>query len=329
MKNYGMAVVGLGVVGRRMLEQAARHGGFRIVSAFDTSAEARAAAARDFPDVALAADAAEAIARDGVDLVYVAVPPLAHAHHVRMAIAAGRAVLCEKPLGVDLAESAALVEEVAASGVAQAVNFVFASSAAVDALHEVVREPGFELRSVAIDVRFHQWPRAWQASAGWLRHSAEGGFTREVLSHFVYLLHRVLGPVSLQGAACQAGAGAGESERAVAAVLTAGGVPISMSGSVGGQPPDVVEARFVGAQRELRLVDWFRLVDRAPGSGGGTEFPGLPADPRNAAFQAQLDQLHSMLSGRPHTLADFASALAVQRVVESMLEARPTNKDRT
>jgi hypothetical protein len=126
--------------------------------------------------------------------------------------------------------------------------------------------------------------------------------------------------VPLQGAACRAGVGAGEAELSVAAVLACGGVPTTLTGSVGGQPPDLVEARFVGAARELRLLDWFRLNDHAPGRGVAA-FPGLPEDPRDAAFRAQLDQLHAMLSGRPHSLADFATALSVQRVVEAMLGA--------
>lgn len=318
MKEYGMAVIGLGVVGRRMIEQVARHGGFRVVAALDNSPAARAAIAADHPDVPLCTRLAESIERLDVDLVYVAVPPLAHAQYVRAALAAGKAVFCEKPLGIDVDESAALTDEVAASGVRSAVNFVFASSAAVDALHERIRSRQFDLRAVEVQVRFHQWPRAWQAGAAWLNRSDQGGFTREVLSHYVYLLHRLLGGVELRGAMLRSPA-AGAAETASIALLDCGGVPVAMSGSVGGQAPDVVEARFVGAQRELRLVDWFRLLEFGADAPAGAPVAGLPQDPRTAAYQAQLDQLHAMLSGGTHTLPDFGAALAVQRVVESVL----------
>ena len=40
MKRYGMAVIGLGVVGRRMLEHAATHPGVRVASAWDAAAPA-------------------------------------------------------------------------------------------------------------------------------------------------------------------------------------------------------------------------------------------------------------------------------------------------
>ncbi|MCZ8106071.1 MAG: Gfo/Idh/MocA family oxidoreductase, partial [Burkholderiales bacterium] len=261
MKRYGMAVIGLGVVGRRMLEQAAASAGIQVVSAWDAAAPVRAAAAADFPGLPLAASAADGIERLDVDVVYVAVPPLAHAPLVRAAVAAGKAVFCEKPLGVDVAESEALVAEVERSGVRQAVNFPFASSAAVDALARTVAEPAFGLRGIEMRVRFHEWPRAWQAGATWLSRADQGGFTREVLSHFVYLAHRLFGgEVALQGAAvAHPPSPAGAAETAVAAVLDCAGVPATVSGTVGGAAPDRIEARFVGARAELVLADWYRL----------------------------------------------------------------------
>ena len=321
MKRYGMAVIGLGVVGRRMLEQAAASAGIQVVSAWDAAAPVRAAAAADFAGLPLAASAADAIARLDVDVVYVAVPPLAHAPLVRAAVAAGKAVFCEKPLGVDVAESEALVAEVQHSGVRQAVNFPFASSAAVDALARAIAEPAFGLRGVEMRVRFHEWPRAWQAGATWLSRADQGGFTREVLSHFVYLAHRLFGgEVALQGAAVAfAPSPAGAAETAVSAALDCAGVPATVSGTVGGAAPDRIEARFVGARAELVLADWYRLDVVDADAPQGRPMPGLPEDPRTAAYQSQLAQLQAMLSGDAHTLPGFADALAVQRRIEAML----------
>jgi 1,5-anhydro-D-fructose reductase (1,5-anhydro-D-mannitol-forming) len=323
MKRFGMAVIGLGVVGRRMLEQAGESAGVQVVSAWDSTAAVRAAAAADFPGLPLAASAAAAIERLDVDVVYVAVPPLAHAGLVRAAIAAGKAVFCEKPLGVDVAESAALVEEIGRSGLAQAVNFVFASSDAVDALRQAVTAPAFGLRSVEIRTRFHEWPRAWQAGAAWLQRADQGGFTREVLSHYVYLLHRVLGGAELVGA-CVTGPAddLGAAETALSATLRSAGVPVTLVASVGGTAPDLIEARFVGDGREWRLSDWYRLETADAASPLGRPAAGLPADPRRASYQRQLAQLQAMLSGESHSLPDFADALAVQRTVEAMLQTR-------
>jgi predicted dehydrogenase len=323
MKRYGMAVIGLGVVGRRMLEQAAAVPGIQVASAWDPLPAARAAAAADFPGLPLATGAVDAIERLDVDVVYVAAPPLAHAALVRAAIAAGKAVFCEKPLGIDVAESEALVDEVRASGTRHAVNFPFASSAAVDAIARATADPAFGLQSIEVSIRFARWPRAWQAGATWLARAEQGGLTREVLSHFVWLLLRLRGAVSLQGAALQRPAAPeGAAETAIAAALVAGGVPVTVSGSVGGTDPDRVEARFVGAASELLLSDWYRLESFDAASPQGRPFGGLPDDPRTATYRRQLAQLHALLSGEPHTLPGLDEALAVQRVVEAMLNPR-------
>jgi predicted dehydrogenase len=323
MKRYGMAVIGLGVVGRRMLEQAGKGGGVQVVAAWDASSQARAAALADFPGLPMCASADEAIERLDVDIVYVAVPPLAHGSLVRAAIAARKAVFCEKPLGVDLADSIALTDEIGRSGLGQAVNFVFASTAAVEALRRAVLAPAFGLRAVEIRTRFHEWPRAWQAGATWLERSDQGGFTREVLSHYVYLLRRMFGEVDLIGADVVGPAGSPEAaETALAATLACSGVPVTIAASVGGAAPDLIEARFVGAAAELRLSDWYRLEVFDASSAQGRALPGLPSEPRGATYLRQLEQLHAMLSGEPHTLPDFGDALAVQRIVEAMLARR-------
>lgn len=320
MKRYGMAVIGLGVVGRRMLEQTALHDAIDVVSAWDASAATRQQVLADFPGVPMSVSATDAIERLDVDVVYVAVPPLAHAGLVRAAISAGKAVFCEKPLGIDLVESQALVEELERSGRAAAVNFPFASSAAVDAIAQGIAAPGFDLRALEIRTRFHQWPRDWQASASWLDRADQGGFTREVLSHYVYLTLRLLGSPRLQGASVYRPVPEA-AERALSATLQAGGLPVSVTGTTGGAAPDLIEARFIGAQAEWRLVDWYRLEHVHAAAPQGEAVPGLPADPRRAAYQKQLDQLVALIRGEPHTLASLADAFAVQQCIEGMLSS--------
>lgn len=57
------------------------------------------------------------VADAGIDLVYVATPPRFHAEHARLAIAAGKPVLVEKPFTMNGAEAEALVAEAQAARV--------------------------------------------------------------------------------------------------------------------------------------------------------------------------------------------------------------------
>ena len=71
------------------------------------------------------ADLAAALAAGPVDCVHVATPNALHAPLVRQALAAGKHVLCEKPLAMDAAEGAELLRLAEAAGVVHAVNFNF------------------------------------------------------------------------------------------------------------------------------------------------------------------------------------------------------------
>src|SRR2546428_9386214 len=79
-------------------------------------------------------------ARADVDLVCVHSPPFLHAPHVRLALAAGHAVLCDKPFAMDAEEAAALVAEAEAAGVVHLVNFEFRHQPARVRLRELLAE---------------------------------------------------------------------------------------------------------------------------------------------------------------------------------------------
>jgi predicted dehydrogenase len=71
----------------------------------------------DLPGVAVAPDLEAALAGRDIDLVVVATPDESHFDLARRAIAAGRAVVVDKPFTITLAEAQTLVAEAAAAGV--------------------------------------------------------------------------------------------------------------------------------------------------------------------------------------------------------------------
>jgi predicted dehydrogenase len=80
-----------------------------------------------------------AIARTDVDLVSVHSPPFLHASHVRAALAAEKAVLCDKPFATNAGEAAELVAEAAAAEVVALCNFEFRFHPVRRLLRELVR----------------------------------------------------------------------------------------------------------------------------------------------------------------------------------------------
>jgi predicted dehydrogenase len=65
------------------------------------------------------------LAADDVDIVHICTPNATHAPLVRAAIAAGKHVICEKPLAVNVLEAQELVALAAAAGLTATVPFVY------------------------------------------------------------------------------------------------------------------------------------------------------------------------------------------------------------
>jgi predicted dehydrogenase len=314
-----LGIIGAGIMGERLLS--AIHGApdspVRIAAIWDPAPEALARIGAAFPAVPRVADAAAVIAASGC--VYVASPPASHLGYARAAIAAGRSVFCEKPLAIDLAEARAFVAEAGAAG---AVNFPFASSPGVAAIARWIAEGAIGTpRRLTVAVAFARWPRPWQADAArWLDAREEGGFTREVVSHFLFLARRLLGPLEgIEGRI--AFPEAGRSERAIDVTLTAGGLPVTLTGRVGGVDADDHNTwTLEGDAGSVRLRDWAIAERRGPDGRFEPEPDAIPNERlRPITLRRQIAGVVRMARGEPHHLATFAEALAVQEAVERIL----------
>jgi predicted dehydrogenase len=144
--------VGIGIVGYGLMGRAHAHGytvaphvrelgvtpRLRVVSGRDEAAVAAAAARYGFADST--ADWREVVGRSDVDIVDVCTPPGAHAEVVEAAVAAGKAVLCEKPLAADYASAQRAARAAAEAGVPNAIGFNYRRLPALALLRELVQD---------------------------------------------------------------------------------------------------------------------------------------------------------------------------------------------
>jgi predicted dehydrogenase len=317
-----IGVISLGVMGLRMLARLAEHPRTRALVAWDPNPAAVAEAKQRYPELRIAATAAEAIGAPGLDGLYIASPPASHLAYAHQGFDAGLAVFCEKPLTVDFPEGRRAIARIEAERLRSGVNFSLASSPGLAAMTAAIRDGTVgEPRQVEIELAFDQWPRTWQSAAGrWLAGRAEGGFSREVLSHFVFVLQRALGQAMVEVSKPDYPADGVSSERALSARLRAGGVPVTVQARVGGSLPDFNRMTLVGSAGAVELHDWFGLRRRR--GGGAWIAEGTAQSNRQIGQSAQLDQLAEMTDGRAHTLPGFAEALAVQETIEAILKGR-------
>jgi predicted dehydrogenase len=308
--TLGVAVVGTGIMGRRMLAALQQQAAFQAVALWDPAPASLQAAQPLAPGARLASSLDDVVHDPAVRLVYIASPPSWHLAGVRAALAAGRACLCEKPLAHSVAEAEALRALVAQAGLPFAVNFPFAASSSACGMRDLVAGGALgELQRASVTLRFAQWPRPWQAGASsWLAGGAEGGFTREVLSHFVFQSLRLFGPAQLESVQLQRTPGA--SETALRARLRHAQVTVEIDAAVAGEVADQNRFEVVGSRGTVALSQWSRL-----------EWQGQVQE-RSDGTARVLAALADVLQGRPaaQQLATADEAAAVVACIEGLLQ---------
>ncbi len=147
MSELRVGIVGYGVMGK------AHSYGYRVapmlcplpvtpvaavISGRSGPAVAAAAAAYGIPEHTT--DWRALVTRDDIDVVDICTPPGTHAEIAQAAAAAGKAVLCEKPLALTYPEAAAALAAVTGAGVHHAVGFNYRRLPAVALMRRMVAD---------------------------------------------------------------------------------------------------------------------------------------------------------------------------------------------
>ena len=312
-----VAIIGLGIMGRRMLQHMRIHEKFEPNYLWDPDKNACQKAIEIDSEASIMNSPEEAI--DAADLVYLACPPRVREAHAIGTARKGKALFLEKPLGIDIDDSRSLINKLKDFNVPLAVNFTQAAGPALNDLIKAKSDGDLgEMIGVDIIVTYPHWPREWQKEADWLRFNKEGGMTREVISHFLFFSERVLGSLELKWAKVVYPKDELLCETDVLARLeTKDGKCVNILASVGGAQPDRQEMTVRGTTKSRRISEFYRDSE-----SNGIEFIPLrkePKDPRALSLRAQLDDLEKVFNGHPNKLATVDEALRVQVLIESIL----------
>jgi predicted dehydrogenase len=165
-----------------------------VMSGRDAGAVAAAARAYGVPEIAT--DWRELISRDDVDMVDICTPPGTHAQIATEAAAAGKAVLCEKPLALTYAQAAGALTAVTRAGVHNAVGFNYRRLPAIALMRRMIAD------GVVGQVRL--WRATWLSDEfadpatpwDWRFDRAMGGTTiADLGSHLIDMALCMGGPV--------------------------------------------------------------------------------------------------------------------------------------
>lgn len=117
-----VAVLGCGRIGQMHAANIARHARTELAMIYDVYAPAAQSVA-DKLGAYIAADPNEVFSSDKVDAVLIATATPTHADYIELAVAAGKAVLCEKPIDLDLGRVDACAAKIAGTDVPIQLGF--------------------------------------------------------------------------------------------------------------------------------------------------------------------------------------------------------------
>ncbi len=318
MTSYNVGIIGLGGMGQVMLADMQKHDNYSVQTVWDPNNAPCQTVQSKISSIQIAPSAAALINDPAIDLVYVASPPNTHRNYYLMAINAGVPMLCEKPFGVNVAESEDLVERLEAAGLPTLINFNHGNALGSTHIEAELNSGAMgDIKGADVFIHLTMWPRTFQKTATWLGQREQGGFTREMISHWLYLTRRLLGEGTITRAHVEYPEDGTASETHVTAELNFSGVPLFVRAATGGVGPVGTEYTVWGSQKSYRLHSGGRISFST-----GDAWTELFADNEDISAtdrQRTLDGVHIHLQGGPINMASAADGLAVQKLVEALL----------
>lgn len=166
--DYGIGFVGCGGIVQYAHIPAYQKAGFRMVAAYDIKRESAEKVAELTGTARVCESLDELLADPAVDIVDIAVMPWAQLDVVRQVAAAGKHMLCQKPLSDDFGQATQIVELARLAGVKQAVNHQMRWDSGIAASKIMIERgmigtPTDAQIQVSSATPWHMWP--WLATA--------------------------------------------------------------------------------------------------------------------------------------------------------------------
>ena len=323
MSPKRVAIVGAGIGAQHLEGILANRGAFtpQVVCDLDP---ARAEALRALaPELALETDLAAVLARDDVDIVDICLPPMLHVPAMLQALAAGKDVICEKPLTGSLAEVDRIRAAAAEAGRLVVPVYQYRFGNGLRRLQHLLAQdlPG---KPLVATVETHWDRRAPYYAVPWRGKKATelGG---ALLGHAIHahdLLTTLLGPVRRVFARTATAVNPIETEDCAAACLEmTSGALVTLSVTLG-SAEEITRLRFCFADLTAEsaltpsrpAVEPWRLLPRGDGVAAKVDLALESFEPRQEGFAGLFEALGAHYAGSappPVTLEDAHRSLAL------------------
>ena len=140
MSGLRWGLVGASTIAAQHMIGAFRANGGEVVSVMSANAERGADYARDHNIARSTANVAELVSSGDIDAVYISTTNELHRDPFLSAVAAGKHVLCEKPLALTLGDARAMVEACRNRGLVMGVNHHLRNAATHRAMRDAIKQ---------------------------------------------------------------------------------------------------------------------------------------------------------------------------------------------
>lgn len=311
MTKTTIGIIGTGVVGERIINQALQNEHYEIMAIFDTN-ETRTAEMTAKYNVPTTNDL-QALLNLKPDWVYIGTPPVHHATLAAEIAKHGLHILSEKPLAHDAADGETMVQIANDANVQTAMHFPLMYGAAVHQLkHELANDIG-DITRIELHTYFPEWPRKWQQNP-WIASREQGGFIREIFPHYLQLTHHLFGDLEIMAhetvypeneALCEIGV--------IALAKTASSIPMVINGLAGIGQEERIDYKIFGTNKVITLRNWSQVYTSKAYE------PEVEVTPTEAP-ESMLDACRKVLLGEDAFVVPFEEGLKVQRWIDELLK---------
>ena len=314
-RTINIGIIGAGIVGERLIKAIQRHGRTTVAGICDVNLDRLAFISKEY-HIPTVTDYKELIQSEDVDIIYLAVPPKYHYAIAMDIIRAKKHFLCEKPLANSIAEAKEMYEEAENHGRVHAINFPTVYTPAYKKLGDLVGE-GFlgKLRRIELHGYFRQWPRPWQQT-DWIATREQGGFVREVFTHYVQMIQSLFGAMGnihtniqypQDQTMCETGI--------IATAALKDGTPVLLNGFSDVGIEESLSLNIYGSEGTLSLVNW-RELWASKGSGKKERIQLEESD----HLVELLSEVIQAMKGGSSRVVTFKEGYEAQIVIERLLD---------
>ena len=195
MKQIGVAIIGCGgVTLQNHLPGIALCPDVKLVALCDTNPTCLETARQQTGVAFTTTDYTELVRREDVHAVIIATPNVTHPPIALAAIAAGKHVLCEKPLALNYADARAMADAAEKAGVRNMTAFTYRFVPAMRYLSHLIRRGDLGTPYHYRSCRLQDWGTR---ALGWrqVKKLAGTGELGDMLSHRIDFAHHLVGPM--------------------------------------------------------------------------------------------------------------------------------------